>query len=163
MKISALRCAGFALLFVFFAGIAAGADHVTREQDFVLSDLHGSKVALASFLDNKRPVLLFFWTTWCPYCLKDMKNIDRLAAEYKDAVTILAINAGEDKRDVERVVRNYGVKTIVLIDPAQTATEGFHVIGVPTFVLINGAGDIEVNDNYFPEKEIRALAGERKS
>ena len=140
---------------------AASAQPVQKEQDFSLPDLHGSTVSLASVLEKKQPVLLFFWTTWCPFCLKEIKQIDKRAEAFGDKLTVLAINAGEEKPKVERLVKNYSVKTIVLLDPGQTAVEAYHVLGVPTFVLFNGNGGIVFNDNYFPEKEIRGLLGKQ--
>ena len=132
-----------------------------KEHDFVLPDLHGSKVSLSSVLEQKHPVLLFFWTTWCPFCLKEIKQIDKRSEAFGANLTVLAINAGEDKSNVERLVKNYAVKTTVLLDPGQTAVEAYHVLGVPTFVLFNGNGQIVFNDNYFPEKEIRVLLGKQ--
>ena len=40
----------------------------------------GSKLALAAF--RGQPLLLNFWATWCPPCIREMPTIDRFAREF---------------------------------------------------------------------------------
>ena len=40
----------------------------------------GGELALASF--RGRPIVLNFWATWCPPCIKEMPDLDRLQAAY---------------------------------------------------------------------------------
>jgi thiol-disulfide isomerase/thioredoxin len=43
----------------------------------------GGKLALADF--SGKPLLLNFWATWCPPCVKEMPVLDRFAQEQRSA------------------------------------------------------------------------------
>lgn len=150
---------GFFMLLFFTSG-CSNAQELTVATDFVLKDLAGVKYSLSSYKD-KQSVLLFFWTTWCPYCLKEMKalNIEYLNLE-KKGVALLAINAGEPSEKVSRVVNNYGVFFKVLLDETSAVSEDYRLLGVPTFVLIDKNGKIRFKGNSFPKDHVERLSAE---
>jgi thiol-disulfide isomerase/thioredoxin len=40
-----------------------------------------------------KPTLVYFWASWCPFCRKEMKSLEKHYQSYKDkGFTILAIN-----------------------------------------------------------------------
>lgn len=129
---------------------------------FTLKDLSGNTYSLSDY-SGKKPVLLFFWTTWCPYCLTKLRLMNR---EYegleKNGVALLAVNAGERRSSVERLVRNYGIRYTVLVDESSSATDDYRVIGVPTFVLIDREGRIRYKGNEYPESAIEELTGRKE-
>jgi peroxiredoxin len=129
--------------------------------NFKLMDLSGATVELKSYI-NKQPVLLFFWTTWCPFCLKEIKvlNTDRKSLEEK-GIAVLAINAGESERAVKRLVKNYNLDLKVLLDENALTADDYGVIGVPTFVLIDQNGGVLFNDNYYPHQELRGISSQK--
>jgi len=108
----------------FRAGSGAIGGRI-RAASFALKDLAGTTYSLADYRD-KQPVLLFFWTTWCPYCLTKLRlmNSEYTALE-KDGIALLAVNAGERRSSVERLVRNYGIRYTVLLDESSAATESY--------------------------------------
>ncbi len=126
--------------------------------DFTLSALDGTQVSLSDY-KGKQPVLLFFWTTWCPFCLKEVKTLDAQRQYYADkGIVILAINAGESPAAVSRLVKNYNVGLTMLLDEQDTATRAYHVLGVPTFVLVDIEGNVLFKDTRFPKKELEGVA-----
>jgi len=125
--------------------------------DLQLQDLSGKTYKLSSYR-NKQPVMLFFWTTWCPFCLQSMQMLNR---EYvnleKDGIVLLGINAGEKPGVVQRLVRNYQITFKVLLDTESAATDAYRVLGVPTFVLIDKKGAIRYKGNRYPGSEIEQI------
>ena len=56
-------------------------DHVNkRAPEFSLEGLRGRKVNLKDLCG--KPILLQFWTTWCPSCLKDIPKVNELYENY---------------------------------------------------------------------------------
>lgn len=55
-----------------------------------------------------------FWGVWCPYCLIEMPDFDRIATEYKDRVRVIAIHttSRSDEAD-EYVAEDYADSEIV--------------------------------------------------
>jgi len=150
-----------ALLFCLFAASSAQAnENIASGGDLKLKDLAGQEVDLVKYPGQSgKPMVLFFWTSWCPYCLKELKVIDKDEASAAGKVDLFAINTGESRKDAERVVRNYKLQVHVLVDDKSIAADLFGVVGVPTFVMVNAKGEIVFQENYFPSKEIAALTG----
>jgi peroxiredoxin len=125
--------------------------------NFQLQDLSGKTYELSSY-KNKQSVLLFFWTTWCPFCLK---SLQRLNADYanleKDGIVLLGVNVGERRSAVERLVRNYNIVFKVLLDEGSVAANTYRLLGVPTFVLIDKKGVIRYKGNSYPGSEIKQM------
>jgi peroxiredoxin len=139
---------------------AQGSAAASGGLDFTRADLAGNAYTLSSYR-GRQPVLLFFWTTWCPFCLEKLKELNKkYAALEKDGVVFLAVNAGERRSSVERLVRNYDIKYTVLIDEEGTVSDDFHVLGVPTFVLIDKKGAIRYKGNEFPKNSLQQIIRE---
>jgi thiol-disulfide isomerase/thioredoxin len=48
------------------------------------------------------PVLLYFFATWCPYCMEDLTTLSSIYPEYEEDVNILAIDM-DLKEDAELI------------------------------------------------------------
>lgn len=125
--------------------------------DFKLQDLKSDTVTLNSFRD-KKPVILFFWTTWCPYCLKNLKEIIPLSDELeKDGIELLLINIGEPASRVERFLERNNLDVNVFLDERTDVAGAYEIYGVPTYVLIDKKGYIVNRSNSFPHRAYKEL------
>lgn len=119
--------------------------------DFKLKDLSQNEYALSSNKDN-RSVLLVFWTTWCPYCQVEIRELNKTYSNLaKDGIELLAIDAGESAGEVRNYVKRKGIGFKVLLDPDTAVAKSYGVLGVPTYVLIDKSSRIVFEDNYFPK------------
>ncbi len=48
----------------------------TKAADFTLEALEGEKITLSELLKEKN-VVLDFWTTWCPACVRSIPEIEK--------------------------------------------------------------------------------------
>lgn len=123
---------------------------------FSLSALSGKEVSLSDF--KGRPVILFIWTTWCPFCRKEL---DDLQERYKDiraaGIELLAVDTGEAKEKVEKYLGAKNIGFPVLLDSASEVAFSYNVIGVPTIILIDSSGLIRFQGNELPENYIQIL------
>lgn len=55
--------------------------------DFELSDLDGKKFILSKHRGNI--IVINFWETWCPACIKEMPSLNRLVEAYKNEKKVL--------------------------------------------------------------------------
>lgn len=117
--------------------------------DFKLMDLKGKEVSLSDF--KGKPLILFFWTTWCPFCREEFPVlIDSYNDVKKKGVDILAIDIGEPKERVEKFTVNLDIPFPILLDSASTVAYAYDLLGVPTFILIDSQGKIKFHGNDFP-------------
>lgn len=107
--------------------------------DFTLTDVDGKAHSLAAY--RGRPVVLYFWASWCPYCTNEMPQLNRVRAAYQEAgLEILAVNILEQPAKARSVSRSLGVEYPVLLDETGAVTRTFAVRATPTYVLIDREG-----------------------
>ncbi len=124
--------------------------------NFTLLDLENKEFSLSDF--KGKPVILFFWTTWCPYCRKELKQLNTMhAGLLKDGVELAAINVEEPPDKVQRFIGSYPFSYRVLLDIDAKVAGAYDILGVPTYILINKEGRIVFNNHYFPQKEYKDL------
>src|SRR5690606_17919461 len=55
-------------------------------------------------------VLIDFWATWCPPCLAEMEEIEKLYAGYRDkGFDVVGVNLDRNKQEVEKLVAQKGL------------------------------------------------------
>jgi peroxiredoxin len=99
--------------------------------------LDGRLVSLADY--RGRPVLVYFWATWCPVCRLSQGSIDALAQDH--AVLAVASNSG-DAAEIAAFMREEGLSFPVLLDEAGDLGRRWQVRGVPTSFVVDAAGHI---------------------
>jgi len=119
-------------------------------EDFRLPELSGRFYQLSDYKE-KQAVLLFFWTTWCPYCQVELKSLSgRAEALAAEGLQVLAINVGETKARVEKFKQSRNLQIKILLDEDSSVTNAFGVLGVPTFCLIDKHGRVVSQEHTFP-------------
>lgn len=116
--------------------------------DFELIELMaGDQSDVLRLLDLKgRPVILYFWTTYCPYCAQDLpallKAFPGLGAGEEDAPVFLAVDIGESEQAVRRHIATMGYGMRVLLDAESEVAFMYRAVGTPTYVFITPDGRI---------------------
>ena len=72
---------------------------------FTVTDMNGQTVSLASL--KGKPVFLNFWATWCPPCVGEMPDIQRMYAKYGDKVHFVIVNIDGTQPDVAAFMENH--------------------------------------------------------
>ncbi len=145
---------GLFLLFGLMLGVfsaPAFSEEAMPAPDFNLSDLDNKSFRLSSY-KGKQPVILLFWTTWCPYCREELKTINQMGEELKNKkMEVLAIDIGESLPRVSKFIKALNFTYPVLLDQNANVAKSYGVFGVPTYVIIDDKGNIFRQENYFPK------------
>lgn len=65
----------------------------SKAPDFTLNDFSGQPVSLSSFAG--KPVVVNFWAAWCPFCIDEMPDFEKVHLEFGDKVAFLGIHRSE--------------------------------------------------------------------
>ena len=106
--------------------------------NFKLSDLNGVEVSLSQF--QGKAVMMNFWAIWCPPCRAELPLIQEHADQYHDQLVVLAINAGEEKSDVQHFVEAFDYDLVFLLDQNNYASNLYQIRGLPTTVFVDEEG-----------------------
>jgi peroxiredoxin len=112
-----------------------------KAYDFALKDLNDNKVKLSDYKGQN--VLLVFSTTWCSYCRKEIPQLKKIYAKYKEkGLEIINIDIQESKDKVSAYTLKHELPYSVLLDTDAKVASMYRIIGIPTKVLISKDGTI---------------------
>ena len=125
--------------------------------EFSLKDINGDTINSSEFL-GKKPVVIFFWATWCPHCRTAIKHLNDIYPELKaKGAELITIDLGEKANRVTGYLKTYNYNLITLLDENSTTVDSYGVVGVPTFFILNSQGTIKFKGHALPEDYISLL------
>ena len=109
--------------------------------DITFTDAEGALVKL----DDKRGklVLMNFWATWCPPCVREMPSLDRLQAELGGpGFEVVALSEDREAKAIGPFYEHFGLTGLAgYHDPYGRLVRQLLVPGLPTTILIDQAGN----------------------
>ena len=128
--------------------------------ELTLVDLDGKKVRLDQLAEDK-PLLLYFWATWCKPCRKTQPKVADLAKKYKDRVEVVGINVGglDSPKDIKKYISRHRITYAMLIDRDDEAVKAYSVSAIPVIILVDETGKILFRDNEPPANLEKFLSG----
>lgn len=109
------------------------ADRKIQQADFTLKDLQGHEWTLKDL--RGKVVLVNFWATWCPPCVKEMPDLQALYDRYQNQGLVVLGISDEDLAKVQPFVTQRAVSYPVLLDTGHAVEYRFGIMGIPrTFV-----------------------------
>lgn len=90
-------------------------------------------------------VLLNFWATWCPPCVKEIPSLGRLQDKFsKDDFVVLSVDMGETKEEVETFLEKVPADYPVMLDPDGTLVKDWKLRAFPTTFVLDAEGYIRL-------------------
>lgn len=109
--------------------------------DFALMDTEGNRHRLSDY--RGRPVIINFWTTWCPPCREEIPSMNRAWHILKqEDIAMLAINMGEDEDTIFIFHADYPADFPILMDRSGEVIAQWPVKGLPTTYIVAPDGTI---------------------
>ena len=141
---------GLTCLFSADSGIDVG----NKSIDFSLNEISSTTTFKLSKYNGKNPVLINFFATWCPYCVQEIPELNKVYTEYnKKGLIVAAVNVQEKNEKVASFIKKKKVLYKILLDSNGEVSKKFKVFGLPTNILINSKGVIVFRGNNMPSKE----------
>lgn len=109
--------------------------------DFAIKDVYGSQAPF-SYLYQKKPVLLIFWSTWCPYCAQELPDLITFSNTYQDKIQVVLVISGESEQAVKTYISQKNIIFLASLDSSRAIWQLYDVKGTPHHFLINTSGEI---------------------
>ncbi|WP_283171261.1 TlpA family protein disulfide reductase [Curtanaerobium respiraculi] len=104
----------------------------------------GTQTTLKNIADGK-PMVVNFWATWCPYCLDEMDDLQKLYEEYGGKVQFAIVNVADKNGEAESgaaYISEHGYTFPVYYDTDHNGLADYQVSGLPTTAIIGADGSM---------------------
>jgi peroxiredoxin len=120
-----------------------------------IRNIDGEEVDIASYGTNGKITIISFWATWCKPCIKELKNINDLLADWEEDYNaeLVAISV-DDSRNIAKVkpyASGLGWDFDVLLDPNGEVQRALNVANPPVTFLIDAKGKIVYTHTSYVE------------
>lgn len=140
MKPKLFLPAGLLVLILALAGAVQVLGAQAEAPDFSAPDLSGKVRTLSSY--QGRIVILNFWATWCPECVRELPSLSAFAAANKD-VAVLGVASGRNPETVRSFLSSRPVAFPVLVDTSgDLFVRKYMVRTIPCTVIVDRRGNI---------------------
>jgi peroxiredoxin len=118
------------------------AETPTREAapDFTLSDMQGIAHKLVDYRGSV--VVLNFWASWCPECVREMPSLDGLYNRLKnDGLVVIGVSVDRVRADIAQLAGKVSY-TIVLDERGDVFVKEYTITRLPATIIIDRDGAI---------------------
>jgi len=145
------------MVFVFLPFSVSAISVGDTVPSFKARTIDGSKsVALEDY--RGKVVLVDFWASWCPPCLKSLPKYDDLRRELGTSdFEIVAINVDENTDDAKKFLAKHPVSYPIAKDPKGVLPGVFGVKAMPTSYIVDQNGVVQYVHAAFKDGDIEKL------
>lgn len=122
------------------AGADADADAGPAVSDRPFETFEGASTSLLEFAGE--PLVVNFWASWCPPCIAEMPEFERVHVDRRDEVRFIGLNTQDNLTQAEALVEQTGVTYDLGLDPEGALFNDFEVIAMPSTYFVNAAGAV---------------------
>ncbi len=155
-----------------FKNVQAGAE----APPFRLKDLSGNEVSLESFKPDNA-VLVVFWATWSSRSLEELKDVQKLLAEFgPKGLKAVAVNVehehatDEDVKAIREKAASLNLAYPVVLDAGLETFRNYGVVAVPSTAVLGPGNVLREAYNGYPSslhlelrEQVEGLLGLRKA
>lgn len=131
---------GMLCLLLALNGPVQAASAPKLAPDFSAPDVSGTVRTLSSY--RGRIVILNFWATWCPECVREIPSLNAFAEANKD-VAVLGIASERDPDAIGKFLSSSTIKYPVIVDSTgELFVRKYMVRALPSTIIIDRKGYI---------------------
>ncbi len=133
-------------------GIVNPPKENTLAPQFVIKDIDGVNIKLSNF--KGKYVLLDFWATWCPPCMREIPFIKKIRNDFPaEKLIIIGVNIDRSFALCKAAILKNTMNWVHIFDEENKISNLFGVLSIPATILINKQGVIIYNSGEREDKE----------
>lgn len=109
--------------------------------DFKGEQPDGRTVSLSEMIEPGKYVLVDFWASWCPYCIKELPDLKALAAKYPN-LQIVGVAVRDSQEDTRNMVDKKQIGWSVMYNAGRVPYDIYGIGGIPHHMLLAPDGTI---------------------
>jgi thiol-disulfide isomerase/thioredoxin len=82
-----------------------GEEPPNGDMEIVFTTTDGDELTIDDLLADEKPLIIYFFATWCPTCRKDLENLNATHPQYKEEISVLVV--GFDRTESLDKIRDY--------------------------------------------------------
>ncbi|MBN2024802.1 MAG: redoxin domain-containing protein [Pirellulales bacterium] len=117
--------------------------------DFFFDGLDGKPITRTSLAG--KVVVIDFWATWCQPCRQWLPELQKVYERFQNNPQVAFLAVSVDAADVPngelaKALDGMGVRMSVYRDSREFAAKAFHVLGIPTTIVLDAKGNVQSFD-----------------
>ena len=105
------------------------------------------------YKEQRRPLLVHFWATWCPVCKLEQSNIENISKDHP--VITIAMQSGTDD-ELNQFMKDENLSFNVINDNSSILSRSYNIKGVPVSFIVDKENKIEfIEVGYTTELGLR--------
>jgi thiol-disulfide isomerase/thioredoxin len=127
--------------------------------EYVVKDLEGHEWSRKDL--RGKVVMLNFWATWCPPCLKEMPDLEAIYKKFRGKGLVVISLSDEDETKVRRYLEQHSYDYPIAADPTAKWNKAFEIEGIPkTFVYDREGKLVTQSIDMRTRKQFEAMLAE---
>ena len=107
---------------------------------FTLKDENGKDLSLSDL--KGKHVVIDFWGTWCPWCVKGIPEMKASYEKYSDKLEIVSVDCGDKEGDWKDAIKEHEMTWKNVFDGNNEVVEKYEIQGFPTKIVLDPDGKI---------------------
>ncbi|MCS4538900.1 MAG: TlpA family protein disulfide reductase [Thaumarchaeota archaeon] len=119
------------------------------KEAFTLRNVNGDQISLAELQKSGKPVLIYFFATWCPVCEKDLRSLNSTYQKYQGKIEVVVV--GFDPTETSEQISQYRQSrgyTWAFAEYNKDALLHFKIITQSTKIGLDAKGNEIFRDGY---------------
>lgn len=105
-------------------------------------------------MSQQRPVLVYFWGSWCGVCRQTSPSVDKLAKSADYPVVSVAVNSGEPN-EVQQYLSQHGWQFLTINDEDGKIFTDWQGQVTPSFIILKDGKMVQGLTGIHPAWELK--------